>query len=179
MNPPLSSVSPDAASSQETRREVIHRAANPADETRPNDSAVPDVYALDAQVRRVVMLRFRYDTDLLAGIEAMVRQHKIHNAIILSGVGSVRNYQVHQVGNRTLPPKDIFVKNPAAPADITGMSGVIIGGRVHAHVALADPDHAFGGHLESGTTIFTFAVVTLGVLDDELDLRAFDDWNHR
>jgi predicted DNA-binding protein with PD1-like motif len=91
----------------------------------------------------------------------------------------VRNYQVHQVGNRDLPPKDILVKDPTAPADIIGMSGVVIGGRVHAHITLANPDHAFGGHLEPDTTVFTFAVVTLGVLDDGVDLSTVDDWNYR
>jgi hypothetical protein len=50
----------------------------------------------------------------------MARQEKVRNALILSGFGSVRNYQVHQVGNRELPPKDIFVKDPTAPTGIIG-----------------------------------------------------------
>jgi predicted DNA-binding protein with PD1-like motif len=74
---------------------------------------------------------------------------------------------------------NIFVKDPTAPADIIGMSGVVIGGRVHAHITLANPDRAFGGHLEPDTTVFTFAVVTLGVLDDAVDLSKVDDWNYR
>jgi len=77
-----------------------------------------------------------------------------------------------------LPPKDILVKDPTMPADILGMSGVVIGARVHAHITLANPDRAFGGHLEPDTTVFTFAVVTLGV-DDALDLSTVDDWNNR
>jgi predicted DNA-binding protein with PD1-like motif len=43
----------------------------------------------------VVVLRFKYQTDLLAGLEKMVKQQKIKNAVILSGVGSVRNYHIH------------------------------------------------------------------------------------
>ena len=140
---------------------------------------VPDVLALTGHFQRIVVLRFKYNTDLLAGLTKMIEQEKIRNAVILSAFGSVRNYQVHQVGNREFPPKDVFVKNPAAPADITGMSGFVIGGRVHPHITLANADKAFGGHLEPDTTVFTFAVVTLGVLDDGLDLTSIDDWTYR
>jgi uncharacterized protein len=164
---------------QETRREVIHSTGNPAESTRPNSDQVPDVYALSGQLRRIVVLRFKYNTDLLAGLEKMVKQEKIRNAVILSGFGSVRNYQVHQVGNRELPPKNVYVKNPTAPADIAGMSGFVIEGRVHPHITLANADKAFGGHLEPDTRVFTFAVVILGVLDDELNLAKIDDWTYR
>ena len=164
---------------QETRREVTHAAANSADDHRPNSDAVPAVQAIDAHISRVVILRFKYNTDLLAGLKDAIREHKIRNAVILSGFGSVRNYQVHQVDNRDLPPKGLMVKNPTAPADIISMSGVVMNGRVHPHITLATGDRAFGGHLEPDTTVFTFAVVTLGVLDDSLDLSRLDDWNNR
>src|SRR5450756_1949040 len=107
---------------QESRREITNRAANPADDTKGLSDKVPDVYAIPTQFDRVVVLRFKFDTDLLAGLEKMVKQQKISNAIILSGFGSVRGYQVHQVSNRTFPSKNLFVKNPTEPADILGMS---------------------------------------------------------
>jgi len=164
---------------QETRREVIHSTGNPAHDTGPNSDQVPDAYALSGHLVRIVVLRFKYNTDLLAGLEKMIKHEKIRNAVILSGFGSVRNYHVHQVGNRELPPKDVFVKNPTASADIAGLSGFVIDGRVHPHITLANADRAFGGHLEPDTTVFTFAVVTLGVLDDGLDLTKIDDWTYR
>ena len=167
------------APAQQTSHTVTHHSANPTDDTRANNPAVPDVQALSSQVHRVVLLRFKYDSDLLAGLQQAVRDQKIRNAVILSGMGSVRDYQVHQVGNRDLPPEDIFTQNPTAPADIIGMSGLVLNGRVHPHIVLANPDHAFGGHLEPGTRVFTFAIVTLGILDDSLDLTHFDDWNNR
>ncbi len=127
----------------------------------------------------MVVLRFKFGADLLAGLQREIAERKIRNAVILSGAGSVRGFQVHQVSNRDLPPKDMFVKNPTAPAEIIGMSGVVANGRVHPHITMATADKAFGGHLEPGTTIFTFAVVTLGVLDDNVDLSRVDDWNNR
>jgi len=168
-----------ALPAQETRREVVHASPNAADDARPNSDRVPDVYAISATVQRVVVLRFKFGTDLLAGLKTMVKDQKIRNALILSGFGSVRNFQVHQVSNRDLPSKDVFVKNPTAPADIISMSGVITEGRVHPHITLANAEKAFGGHLEPGTNVFTFAVITLGVLADDVDLSRVDEANNR
>ena len=162
-------------SAQQPRREIVNPSPNPTDDAKPNSDKVPDVYAIHGRFDRVLILRFKYDTDLLAGIEKMVKQEKIRNAVILTAIGSVRNYQVHQVSNRVFPSKNTFVKDPTAPADIIGMSGYIIDGKIHAHISLANPDKAFGGHLEPGTSVFTFAVVTLGILDDSVDLSRIDD----
>jgi predicted DNA-binding protein with PD1-like motif len=112
-------------------------------------------------------------------MEKMVKENKIRNAVILSAAGSVRGYQVHQVSNRTMPSKNMYEKDPTAPADLIGMNGYIIDGKVHAHMTLANPDKAFGGHLEPGTEVFTFAIVTVGVLPDNLDLSKLDDKTYR
>jgi len=160
----------------ETRTEITRPAAADA---QPNNPAVPDVYAVEGKFERVVVLRFKYDTDLLAGLERMVKEQKIRNAVILAAAGSVRGYHVHQVSNRTLPSKNMFVKDPEAPADIISMNGYVIDGALHPHITLANPDRAFGGHLEPGTTVFTFAIVTLGVLPDSMDLKRADDKNYR
>ena len=164
------------AMAQQTRKEITN-ATTPADDGKPNDPAVPDVYAITGKFDRVVVLRFKYQADLLAGIEKMVKEQKIRNAVILAGAGSVRNYQVHSVSNRTFPSKNTFVQDPSAPADIVSMNGYVIDGRVHAHLTMANPDRAFGGHLEPGTNVFTFAIVTLGVFDG--DLSRIDDKNYR
>jgi predicted DNA-binding protein with PD1-like motif len=166
-----------AAAAQESRHEVTQSAG--AADAKPNDPKVPDVMSIPSQFERVVILRFKYQTELLSGLERAVKENKIQNGVILNGWGSVRNYQVHQVSNRTLPSKNMFVKDPSAPADIIGMSGYVLNGRLHPHITLANPDRSFGGHLEPGTNVFTFAVVTIGVLPDSLDLSKLDDKNFR
>lgn len=167
------------AAAQETRRETVLPSQTPEEDTRPNSDKVPDVMVMSGRFERVVVLRFKFDTDLLAGLEKTVKQEKIKNAVILSGAGSVRGYHVHQVSNRTFPSKNMFVKDPTAPADLISMNGYVINGRVHAHVTLANPDKAFGGHLEPDTRVFTFAIVTLGVLSDGVDLSHADDKSMR
>lgn len=165
--------------SQETRREIANPAATPADDAKGLDPSVPEVYAIHGQFQRIVVLRFKYKSDLLAGMEKMVKEEKIKNAVVLSGAGSVTGYHVHQVSNREFPSKNTFVKNPTAPADLISMNGYVIDGKLHAHMTLANPEKAFGGHLEPGTTVFTFAIVTLGVLGEDTDLRRVDDKSYR
>ena len=168
-----------ALSAQETRREIVNAAPNPADDAKGLSDKVPDVYAIPTQFDRVLILRFKFDTDLLAGLEKMVKENKIRNAVILAGAGSVRGYHVHQVSNRDFPSKNMFVKNPTDPADLISMNGYITDGKIHAHVTLAKPDRAFGGHLEPGTKVFTFAIVTVGILKDGADLSHLDDKSYR
>ena len=91
----------------------------------------------------------------------------------------MRNYHIHQVSNRSFPSKNMYVKDPTAPADLIGMNGYVGGGRIHAHMTLANPDKAFGGHLEPGTSVFTYAIITLGVLGDDVDLSKIGDKAYR
>ncbi|MDQ2949036.1 MAG: DNA-binding protein [Acidobacteriota bacterium] len=164
---------------QETRREIVNAAPTPAEDAKANSDNVPDVYAIKGQFERVLTLRFKFNSDLLAGMEKMVKREKIRNAVVLSGIGSVRGYQIHQVSNRDFPSKNMFVKNPTEPADVISMNGYIIDGRIHAHMTLATPDKAFGGHLEPGTSVFTFVIVTLGIMNYGADFSRIDDKTYR
>lgn len=165
-----------AATAQVTRKEVTN--PGPRD-SAPLDPKIPDVYAVPAQFERVLILRFKYQTDLLDGLQRMIKENHVQNAVIISAFGSVTGYQVHQVSNRTFPSKDMFTADPTMPADIVTMSGFVMNGRLHPHISLATPERAFGGHLEPGTKVFTFAVVTLGVLKPDQDLSKLDDKNYR
>jgi predicted DNA-binding protein with PD1-like motif len=163
---------------QQTRTEVTN-ATTTVEDSKANSDTVSNAYAITGQFERVLVLRFKFEADLLAGLEAMVKQERIRNAVILSGIGSVRNYRYHVVSNRTFPSKDMFVTVPTGPADIAGMNGYVIDGRVHAHITFADSVKSFGGHLERGTNVFTFAIVTIGVLNDNMDLKRVDDKTYR
>lgn len=59
--------------------------------------------------------------------------------------------------------------------DIVSISGYVIEGKVHAHIGLSDGKKSVGGHLEPGTEIFTFCVITIGILEDDVSLKRLDD----
>jgi predicted DNA-binding protein with PD1-like motif len=136
----------------------------------------PDVALASSAVERVVVVRLKNGMDLLAGLKEAVAREKITNGVILSAFGSVTSYHVHVVDNTTFPPKDVYRKGEG-PYDLLNVSGMVLGGRVHPHITLANPIQVVGGHLEEGTRAFTFVTVSIGVLGGAIDLSRHDDWN--
>ncbi len=136
--------------------------------------SAPAVHTVSSQFERIVVVRLKRGMDLLDGLRKAVAQEKIRNAAILSGVGSLTSYHVHAVSNTTLPAQNIYYK-AEGPQDLLNVNGFVLNGRVHAHIVFSDDQKGLGGHLESGTTVFTFAIITLGVLPDGADLTRFDE----
>lgn len=150
------------------------------DDARPNDPKVPDSYVLSGKFDRVLVIRAKNKTDLLTEMEKQVKAQNIKNAVILSGIGSVRGYRFHNVAGRDYPVPDMFVSAPNTPADFIGMNGYVVNGAIHAHIILALGDNkgtTVSGHLEKGTEVLTFAIVTLGVMNT--DLGRVDDLTYR
>jgi predicted DNA-binding protein with PD1-like motif len=142
------------------------------------EAAVPDTVTLSSHITRVVVVRMKNQVDMLEGLRTAVAREKIKNAVILCGVGSLVSYHVHVVSNTTFPSTLAFTKEEG-PFDLLTTNGYILEGVVHAHISFANPQKAMGGHLEPGTRVFTFAIVTLGVLDDSTSLKRFDDQKWR
>jgi predicted DNA-binding protein with PD1-like motif len=165
-------------SAQETRRAIKNPSANPADDAKANSSAVPDAYAITGHFDRIVVIRLKYKANLLDGMNKVVKEQNIKNGVILAAAGSLRGYEIHTVSNRDMPSEDTFVKNPTQPVDLVGMNGYVINGRIHAHMTIATPDRVIAGHVEEGNEVFTFAIVTIGVMNDT-DLSKIDDKTYR
>ncbi len=125
-----------------------------------------------ADVTRVVAVRLDPGEDLLEGIRVAADQHGIRNGVILAGLGSLSAYRFHVVETTGLPPGDVF-RSGEGPFDITTITGLVLSGRVHAHLTFSNTERALGGHLEPGCTVLTFAMVVLGDAPD-LDLSGWD-----
>lgn len=149
------------------------------EDLRANDPKVPDAYALTGKFDRIVVMRMKYKTDLLGGMESLVKKENIKNGVILSGIGSLRGYSVHNVASRDYPVADVFTADPNMPADLIGMNGLIVNGKIHAHIimGIGNKALAYAGHLEPGSEVLTYAIVTVGVLNT--DLGRVDDATYR
>jgi len=162
---------------QETRRTIKNPSANPKDDSKANSGVVPDAYAIEGHFDRIVVIRLKYKANLLDGMNKIVKEQHIKNGVILSAAGSLRGYEIHTVSNRDMPSEDTFVKNPTQPVDLVSMNGYIINGRIHAHMTIATPDRVIAGHVEQGNEVFTFAIVTIGVMNnanfDKLDDKTY------
>jgi hypothetical protein len=117
------------------------------------------------EIRRVIMVRINPGDDILLGLRQAVKEHAIRNAAILTGFGSVRHSHFHVVMSNDLPPAESYPKSEQ-PLDVVAMGGLIIDGRVHAHIDFSDERNGFGGHLEEGCLALTFTVVALADLGD-------------
>lgn len=144
-----------------------------ADDVIGTDS-VPSVYSFTTNFTEVVIVRLKHRTDILQGLKDAVTQNNIKNAVIIMGIGSVTKYHVHSVDNTTFPSKNLFYKEEK-PADVVSLSGYIIDGRVHAHIGVSDGKTSVGGHLEPDTEVFTFCIITIGILADDISLQRLDD----
>jgi predicted DNA-binding protein with PD1-like motif len=117
-------------------------------------------------------VRLNPGDDVLQSIRAAVQEQNIRNGVILNGVGSLNRYHVHVVEIPTLPTRDVFLRGEG-PFDILSLSGLVIDGRVHAHIAFANAEKAMGGHMEEGCRILTFGTVMLAETPD----ARFTDWD--
>jgi predicted DNA-binding protein with PD1-like motif len=118
--------------------------------------------------KNLIIMRFNPGDDLLASIKEGVEKNNIANAVILSGVGSVISHSYHVVSSSVNPPKNEFITGER-PADIVNINGFVINGRVHAHIIFSDTNIAYGGHLESGVTVLTFAILTMAEMDADFE----------
>lgn len=121
---------------------------------------------------QAILLRFNPGDDLLLSLRRAIEDNGIQNAVILAGVGSVISHHYHVVASTTNPPKEYFTKGESA-ADILNLNGAVINGRIHAHITFSNEMVAYGGHLEVGCEILTFAIITLAEMNCD-----FKKWDH-
>lgn len=116
-------------------------------------------------INRLVLVRLDPEDDLLEALRAAVLRAGIRSGMIVNGVGSLSRYRVHVVDRPSLPTQDAFFEGEG-PYDILSITGLILDGRVHAHITFSNTERAMGGHLEEGCTVLTFAIVALAETPD-------------
>lgn len=122
---------------------------------------------------RTVFVRMDPGEDVLDSLRAAVAEQGIKSAAFISGVGSLDRYHMHVVETTNLPPGNIYFKGEG-PFDILAVTGFVIDGEVHAHIAISNPDLAMGGHLEKGCRVLTFAVIAVAETTDV----SFTGWDN-
>lgn len=107
--------------------------------------------------------RLKPGTDLLEGIEAYVKEHKLRAAVVISVVGSVKKAKI-----RFSDAKEATeIPGPFEIVSLVGTSGFGNEGGRHFHIAVSDrTGKTMGGHLVEGCPIYTTAEVVLGELKD-------------
>ena len=138
---------------------------------------IPGIQTIVTDFERIEIIRMKPGADMLDGFNLYIKENKIKNAVILTGIGSVTDYRYHVVSDKNLPPAEEFPK-ASVPMDLVSVQGYILNGRVHAHIALSDENSVVGGHLEKGTKALTFFIITVGILPDSLTIENLDNYKY-
>ena len=135
-------------------------------------------------IKDVVAFRLPPGTDVLDGITEVCKKHNIKNGIIMSALGSWRKAAFcNPVTTADGKPgySEPTVLNGNGFLELISMSGMICHdteGNIlpHIHITLTDErGNAFGGHLISGCEVLLTTDIVIGILDDIIMGRRFDE----
>jgi predicted DNA-binding protein with PD1-like motif len=101
------------------------------------------------KLSKVHILRIDPGEDILVSIERFIAEANLKQAVVLGGYGTMATYHLHWVTHNRIPTDNLFRKGEGG-IEILAMNGLIVDGQPHIHIALSNPDGAFGGHLEPG-----------------------------
>ena len=114
---------------------------------------------------KIHVLRIDRGEYLLESIECFIESQNIHNAVIISAIGTLDYCVMHMVITTTLPPVDHFVKWENKPLEITSINGIIADGSPHLHMTVSDHEYAYAGHLEHGCRILYLCEIVIAEMD--------------
>jgi predicted DNA-binding protein with PD1-like motif len=113
----------------------------------------------------VILMKLEHDEDLFEELRNVVREYKIESAIILSGIGQLRDFELlYFTGEKYI--NKIFKK----AHELLSMQGSIASDKgnasIHIHASLANERcEVVGGHLYCGT-VTVLNEITLLKLDN-------------
>ncbi len=131
------------------------------------------------RIDRIVMGKLRMDTDLLKGIEELVKTEGVRTGLILSGVGALKKATFRNL--KVLPPDFrierhhrlyLELEQPMEIVSLTGWIATREDGEpeIHAHFSAStvveDKVVTLGGHLTPGTLTSIKVVIAIGVIED-------------
>ncbi len=94
----------------------------------------------------IVVIKLDNGEDLLDSLNSIIGKHEIGSALILSGIGMLKDFEIGYYNGSEYENK-LFED----PMELLSMHGSIAEGsesKIHIHVSLASSDHkVFGGHL--------------------------------
>lgn len=123
------------------------------------------MHSLETAIARMILVRLDPEEDVLLSLRTLVAERGLRNASILGGVGSLDRFHFHVVETTNLPPGDTFVRGEGA-FDILSITGLILDGKVHAHITFSNTEVAMGGHLEEGCRVLTFCMIQVAETPD-------------
>jgi len=116
------------------------------------------------RVAEVITLRLDRGEDVLASIESVAREKGIHTGLVLSGIGTLYEAQLHHITHTGLPPQNQFVTYEG-PIELLSIDGIIADFVPHLHTCISIKDQTYMGHMEPGCIVLYLAEIAIARLD--------------
>lgn len=117
---------------------------------------------------RLHVFRLRPGDDLMSGIRSYVKQNNIQAAVLLGAVGSLTHASLRYAN---ASDADVLTGH----FEVVSITGTAEQGGEHIHLSISKNDGSVvGGHLMSGSKIYTTAEITLGEIVDAKFTRESD-----
>ena len=118
---------------------------------------------------REFAIRLTKGDDLRASIEKVCLDNGFDTAIVLSGVGCLYEIRIRLA-------KALGYLENKEDYEIVSLTGTISKGNAHIHISLSDDTgKTIGGHLEKGCLVNTTCELVLGVLEEYVSERPYDE----
>ena len=111
-----------------------------------------ETYVSD-RVGRTFILKLVQGEDLLGSVEKLIREEKIENAVVVSGIATFDRSRLHMIST-TGYPADVYIDEKTdVPLEVVSVEGFICDGQPHLHCTISDRNGAYAGHLLEGCRI--------------------------
>ena len=123
----------------------------------------------------MVVLGIQPGEMLLESIQRAIEQQNVRNGVVVSGIGTLKNFHMHYITHTDFPPADEFV-NIEGPLELLSASGVIADGEPHLHVVVScGRDEVYAGHLEPNSEVAYLAEIAILKCNDLAMARHLDE----
>jgi len=116
----------------------VNAAPTPAEDAKANSDKVPDAYAISGQFERVLVLRFKYQTDLLAGTLVDPSRLAAFDDTAIGWSGALRNVALINHAAGEVRSLDWVARIEALPTCVALVHGLEPGARLRATTDLID-----------------------------------------
>lgn len=125
----------------------------------------------------IYTIRINPDEDLLGSIEKFVEETGLKHGVIVTGIATIKNCELHMVTTTTYPPVNYYDHMPNEPLELSALSGVIADGDIHMHMVVSNRKVAYSGHVEHGCTVLYLCEVVIMEIPDGNFRHALDENN--
>jgi len=117
---------------------------------------------------KIFAIRLKPNEDLKVSLKNFAVQENIQAGFILTAIGSLKQAKIRFANqNNSTILTDKF--------EIIALNGTIASTGLHLHIAISDlQGKTIGGHLDDGCIIYTTAEIVIGVSEELIFKRTFD-----